>query len=173
MFMFLSKFCYKETVEDLPVLGKTSQHYHFHLSVERHSISFYFFKVLQANFSHVNQSSCVLCFSSKSRTLYTIIRVLYSLSITTHFASFKKRSMFLYTSQMTNNVKICSLNVRGLSDRKKRKDVFAWLQQKHFSIYCLQDIHVDAYAKILNQKYKPGYRTDHSLVFIEIDLLNL
>ena len=43
---------------------------------------------------------------------------------------------------MTNNVKICSLNVRGLSDRKKRKDVFAWLKQKHFSIYCLQDIHV-------------------------------
>ena len=27
------------------------------------------------------------------------------------------------------------------------------------------------YAKILNQKYKPGYRTDHSLVFIEIDLV--
>ena len=26
------------------------------------------------------------------------------------------------------------------------------------------------YANILNQKYKPGYRTDHSLVFIEIDL---
>ena len=43
---------------------------------------------------------------------------------------------------MTNNVKFYSLNVHGLSDRKKRKDVFAWLKQKHFSIYCLQDIHV-------------------------------
>ena len=31
-------------------------------------------------------------------------------------------------------------------------------------------VSVDVYAKILNQKYKPGYRTDHSLVFIEIDL---
>ena len=26
------------------------------------------------------------------------------------------------------------------------------------------------YAKILKQNYKPGYRTDHSLVYIEIDL---
>ena len=128
--MFLSKFCYEDTGEDLPVLGKTSQHYHFHLSVEWHSIRsyFYFFYVIQANFSHVKQVSCVLCLSSKSQTLYTIIRVLYSLSITTHFASFKKRACFLYTSQMTNNEKICSLNVRGLSDRKKRKDVFAWLK---------------------------------------------
>ena len=31
---------------------------------------------------------------------------------------------------MTSNVKICSLNVRGLSDSEKRKDVFAWLKQK-------------------------------------------
>ena len=31
-------------------------------------------------------------------------------------------------------------------------------------------VSVDVYAKILNQKYKPRYRTDHSLVFIEIDL---
>ena len=29
-------------------------------------------------------------------------------------------------------------------------------------------VSVDVYAKILNQKYKPGYM-DHSLVFIEID----
>ena len=31
-------------------------------------------------------------------------------------------------------------------------------------------VSVDVHDKILNQKYKPGYRTDHSLVFIEIDL---
>ena len=31
-----------------------------------------------------------------------------------------------------------------------------------FSVY--------VYTKILNLKYKPGYRTDHSLVFIEINL---
>ena len=43
---------------------------------------------------------------------------------------------------MTSNVKIYLLNVCGLSDRKKRKDVFAWLRQENLSIYCLQDIHV-------------------------------
>ena len=68
IFLFLSKLCCKDTVEDLPVLGKTSQHYHFHLSVEGYSIRsyFYFFNVLQANFGHVIQDSCVLLFSSKS-----------------------------------------------------------------------------------------------------------
>ena len=43
---------------------------------------------------------------------------------------------------MTDTISICSLNVRGLTDRKKRIDVFAWLKDKNLDIYCLQDIHV-------------------------------
>ena len=34
------------------------------------------------------------------------------------------------------------MNVRGLSNGAKRVDVFSWLKNKNFSIYCLQDIHV-------------------------------
>ena len=42
---------------------------------------------------------------------------------------------------MTGNIKICSMNVRGLADHKKRFDLFSWLKQKKFSIYCIQDTH--------------------------------
>ena len=40
------------------------------------------------------------------------------------------------------NVKICSMNVRGLGNEEKRRDVFNWLKKKNHAIYCLQDIHV-------------------------------
>ena len=108
MFMFLSKFCYKNTVEDLPVLGKTSQRYHFHLSVDGLSrrSCVYFFNILQCNISHVEQALRVRCFRSKSQTMSTVITVphcktlttieLNSLSINTHLAGFKKRGMIFY-----------------------------------------------------------------------------
>ena len=40
-----------------------------------------------------------------------------------------------------DQVKILSLNCRGLGDKTKRKDVFKYLRQKNFAIYCLQDTH--------------------------------
>lgn len=40
-----------------------------------------------------------------------------------------------------DNLKILSINCRGLSDKKKRKDVFDYLRKKKCSIYCLQDTH--------------------------------
>ena len=40
-----------------------------------------------------------------------------------------------------NEVTILSANCQGLGDNFKRKDVFAYLREKHFSIYCLQDTH--------------------------------
>ena len=43
---------------------------------------------------------------------------------------------------MASFLKICSMNVRGITDSIKRKDVFNWLKDKNYSIYCLQDIHV-------------------------------
>ena len=36
---------------------------------------------------------------------------------------------------------ICSLNVRGLSNDKKRRETFLWLKKKKFSIYFLQEVH--------------------------------
>ena len=36
---------------------------------------------------------------------------------------------------------ICSLNVRGLSNDKKRRETFLWLKKKQFSIYFLQETH--------------------------------
>ena len=47
-----------------------------------------------------------------------------------------------------DRVKILSVNCRGLGDKLKRKDVFHFLRQKKFSIYCLQDTH------LLNKDYK-------------------
>jgi len=37
--------------------------------------------------------------------------------------------------------KIGSLNVRGLGDRLKRREMFDWLRRKKFSIYMLQEVH--------------------------------
>jgi exonuclease III len=50
---------------------------------------------------------------------------------------------------MENEIKIISLNVRGLATDVKRRDVFKWLREQKCSLYCLQDIHC-----------KPGL-TDH------------
>jgi len=52
---------------------------------------------------------------------------------------------------MDNTIQICSLNCRGLGDKQKRRDVFNYLRDKKYSIYCLQDIHstkeVERYIK--------------------------
>lgn len=40
-----------------------------------------------------------------------------------------------------SNLKILTLNCRGLGDKNKRKDVFGHLREKNFSIYCIQDTH--------------------------------
>ena len=39
------------------------------------------------------------------------------------------------------DLKICSLNVRGLGKRLKRRETFNWLRAKRFSIYLLQETH--------------------------------
>jgi len=39
------------------------------------------------------------------------------------------------------SLKICTFNVRGLTDVKKRKDVFNYLQSKRYDICCLQETH--------------------------------
>ena len=36
---------------------------------------------------------------------------------------------------------ICSLNVRGLSNDKKRREIFLWMKKKQFSTYFLQETH--------------------------------
>ena len=40
-----------------------------------------------------------------------------------------------------NDVKICSLNVKGLRDGKKRTAIFTWLKKKNFNVYLLQETH--------------------------------
>ena len=39
------------------------------------------------------------------------------------------------------DLKICSLNVRGLGDKLKRREMFNWLRRKKFSIYMLEEVH--------------------------------
>ena len=45
---------------------------------------------------------------------------------------------------MMPTLKIGSMNVLGLSNGEKRVDVFSWLKDKNFSIFCLQDVRVGA-----------------------------
>ena len=44
---------------------------------------------------------------------------------------------------MSNTVKIVSVNCQGLSDPRKRRDVFHYLRQKSYSIYLLRDTDSD------------------------------
>ena len=46
-----------------------------------------------------------------------------------------------------SNIKICSFNVRGLNETKKRRDVFDWLQKKGLDIYLLQETHATPSTK--------------------------
>ena len=38
-------------------------------------------------------------------------------------------------------LQIASLNVRGIGNNAKRREVFNWLRTKKFSIYMLQEVH--------------------------------
>ena len=39
----------------------------------------------------------------------------------------------------TNTLQICSLNVRGFRDNKKRNNLFFWIKQKRFDVIFLQE----------------------------------
>ena len=39
------------------------------------------------------------------------------------------------------DLKIASLNVRGIGNNTKRREVFNWLRSKKLSIYMLQEVH--------------------------------
>ena len=42
-----------------------------------------------------------------------------------------------------DNLRSSTLNCKGLSDEKKRRDVFNWLRQKKLDIYCLQEVYIN------------------------------
>ena len=39
------------------------------------------------------------------------------------------------------DLKVGSINVRGLGDRLKRQEIFNWLKHKNMSIYFIQEAH--------------------------------
>ena len=43
--------------------------------------------------------------------------------------------------KISGDLVICSLNVRGLVDKNKRRETFLYLRRKQFSVYMLQEIH--------------------------------
>ena len=67
---------------------------------------------------------------------------------------------------MANLIKICTLNCRGLNDKEKRRDVFNYIKDKAFSIYCLQDVHWNStWEKFIRTQwgydcYIAGYKTN-------------
>lgn len=57
-----------------------------------------------------------------------------------------------------DRINIASLNCQGLGDMSKRRDVFHYLKQKNYSIYCLQDTHFDRkLEKYVNSEW--GYKS--------------
>lgn len=44
-------------------------------------------------------------------------------------------------AELHNLIKISSTNVRGINDFQKRRDIFQYLRQQKFQIFCLQDTH--------------------------------
>ena len=47
------------------------------------------------------------------------------------------------------NLSICSMNCRGLANPAKRRDVFHYLKNKQYSVYCLQDVHFDKNMEVI------------------------
>ena len=45
------------------------------------------------------------------------------------------------------DLKIGSINVRGLGDNQKRREIFNWLKAKNFSVYFLQEVHCSENAR--------------------------
>ena len=45
------------------------------------------------------------------------------------------------------SIYLCSLNVRGLGNKRKREQVFHWLKEQAFDIYCLQETHLPSSLK--------------------------
>ena len=58
---------------------------------------------------------------------------------------------------MSKYFNICTLSCRGLRDKRKRKDVFNYLRQKQYSIFCLQDVHWEnSWSKMIRAEW--GYK---------------
>ena len=57
-----------------------------------------------------------------------------------------------------DDITVCSLNVRGLSNNQKRRETFFWLKKKKFSIYFLQEVHSTTETEICWQS-EWGYST--------------
>ena len=47
----------------------------------------------------------------------------------------------IITFTLNDELVICSLNVRGLSNPLKRRETFRWLKMKKYGIFFLQDVH--------------------------------
>ena len=70
-----------------------------------------------------------------------------------HYTELRLRLLYQFTSYNTiitpftcpnafaNELVICSLNVRGLSNPMERREIFRWLKTKNYAIFFLQEVH--------------------------------
>mgnify|MGYP001795901249 CR=1 FL=1 len=64
-----------------------------------------------------------------------------------------------------DNLRSSTLNCKGLSDEKKRRDVFNWLRQKKLDIYCLQEVHINnSQTEQVRWESEWGYKTIFSIL---------
>ena len=54
---------------------------------------------------------------------------------------FLLRTPFTFQNALADELVICSLNVKGLSNTMKRREIFRWLKTKKYAIFFLQEVH--------------------------------
>ena len=99
-------------------------------------VRYEYFRVLCVNVFSVYFSVFIFLFVTK--TIASLYKVLALMHIFT--APIIPPIVFIRIVSAEHFV-ICSLNVRGLSNTVKRREIFRWLKLKNFAIYFLQEVH--------------------------------
>ena len=81
---------------------------------------------------------------------------------------------------MGDDLNISTLNVNGLADPKKRRDVFCYLREQKHDIYFLQETHIEKISKTvsglfgaMNYGLQEIVQTETGLRYYSIQLSNI
>lgn len=84
---------------------------------------------------------CLWSMTFESNVFVYIFISISALGVKTTPAGYDLHQSLNWQNKMCAYIKICSLNARGLSDYKKKRDLFHYLHNKQYSIVCLQETH--------------------------------
>ena len=91
---------------------------------------------------YVNIHFCCVGFVKLKLHIYVFACSLYRAPfmpcVSVHFLL---RTPFTCPNAFANELVICSLNARGLSNPMERREIFRWLKTKKYAIFFLQEVH--------------------------------